>query len=43
MKLWLIAAMLFLGGRQTTEPIDTVLERAAKSLGLLLLEPVMPE
>src|SRR6266851_2161131 len=30
MKLWLIAAMLFLGGRQTAEPIDTVLERAAK-------------
>jgi hypothetical protein len=30
MKLWLIAAMLFLGARQTTEPIDTVLERAAK-------------
>jgi hypothetical protein len=30
MKLWLIAAMLFLGWRQTTEGIDTVLERAAK-------------
>jgi hypothetical protein len=29
-KLWLITAMLFLGWRQATEGIDTVLERAAK-------------